>query len=146
MKSVPVISALEILIGKEIHSLWDDQNYWGILQKKNILQELVRRGIPHHFRGLAWQLLLGVHDSPHKQLYVEYLKQTSPSEKLIRRDIARTFPDHDFFKEKDGLGQESLFNVMKVGWLLVALYLVPLRIQVFMLEKILSCKLYNQFI
>lgn len=33
MKSVPVISALEILIGKEIHSLWDDQNYWGILQK-----------------------------------------------------------------------------------------------------------------
>lgn len=119
MKSV--ISALEILIGKEIHSLWDDQNYWGILQKKNILQELVRRGIPHHFRGLAWQLLLGVHDSPHKQLYVEYLKQTSPSEKLIRRDIARTFPDHDFFKEKDGLGQESLFNVMKVGWLLIAL-------------------------
>lgn len=114
MKSVPVISALEILTGKEIHSLWDDK-------KKKILQELVRRGIPHHFRGLAWQLLLGVHDSPHKQLYVEYLKQTSPSEKLIRRDIARTFPDHDFFKEKDGLGQESLFNVMKVGWLLVAL-------------------------
>lgn len=95
------------------------QKYWGILKKKkNYLQELVRRGIPHHFRGLAWQLLLGVHDSPHKQLYVEYLKQTSPSEKLIRRDIARTFPDHDFFKEKDGLGQESLFNVMKVSWLL----------------------------
>lgn len=93
----------------------------------------MRRGIPHHFRGLAWQLLLGVHDSPHKQLYVEYLKQTSPSEKLIRRDIARTFPDHDFFKEKDGLGQESLFNVMKVGGLHIDL--VPLRIQVFMLER-----------
>lgn len=115
MKSVLVISALEILIGiKEIHSLQDDRKVMGYFEKKN-LQELVRRGIPHHFRGLAWQLLLGVHDSPHKQLYVEYLKQTSPSEKLIRRDIARTFPDHDFFKEKDGLGQESLFNVMKVG-------------------------------
>lgn len=117
MKSV--ISALEILIGKEIHSLWDDPKILGYFEKKKYyLQELVRRGIPHHFRGLAWQLLLGVHDSPHKQLYVEYLKQTSPSEKLIRRDIARTFPDHDFFKEKDGLGQESLFNVMKVSWLL----------------------------
>lgn len=32
---------------------------------------------------------------------------------VIRRDIARTYPEHDFFKEKDGLGQESLFNVMK---------------------------------
>jgi hypothetical protein len=79
------------------------------------LQELVRKGIPHEFRGMAWQLLLGVHDSPAKQRYAEYMKKTSPCEKLIRRDIARTFPDHDFFKEKDGFGQESLFNVMKVN-------------------------------
>ena len=78
-------------------------------------QDLVRKGIPHEFRGIAWQLLLGVHDSPAKQLYAEYMKKTSPCEKLIRRDIARTFPDHDYFKEKDGFGQESLFNVMKVG-------------------------------
>ena len=32
---------------------------------------------------------------------------------VIRRDIARTYPEHDFFKKKDGVGQESLFNVMK---------------------------------
>uniref|UniRef100_T1GFK8 Rab-GAP TBC domain-containing protein n=1 Tax=Megaselia scalaris TaxID=36166 RepID=T1GFK8_MEGSC len=38
---------------------------------------------------------------------------TSACEKVIRRDIARTYPEHDFFKEKDGLGQEALFNVMK---------------------------------
>ena len=30
-----------------------------------------------------------------------------------RRDIARTYPEHDMFKKKDGAGQESLFNVMK---------------------------------
>ena len=59
-------------------------------------------------------MLLDVNTSPMKDMYVEYLKQKSPSEKMIRRDIARTFPEHDFFKEKDGLGQESLFNVMKV--------------------------------
>ena len=34
---------------------------------------------------------------------------------VIRRDITRTYPEHDFFKEKNGLGQESLFNVMKVS-------------------------------
>ncbi|KAJ8300010.1 hypothetical protein KUTeg_021529 [Tegillarca granosa] len=99
-------------------NLWD---VWGRLvndwesvkKKQGVIKDLVRKGIPHPFRGLAWQLLLSVHSSPHKDLYVEYLKNVSPSEKLIRRDIARTFPDHHFFKEKDGVGQESLFNVMK---------------------------------
>ena len=33
--------------------------------------------------------------------------------KICRRDIARTYPEHDFFKKKGGVGQESLFNVMK---------------------------------
>ena len=42
-------------------------------------------------------------------------QRDSPCEKQIRRDLARTFPDHDFFKEKDSLGQEALFNVMKVS-------------------------------
>ncbi|KAL8625770.1 hypothetical protein ACOMHN_012362 [Nucella lapillus] len=89
-------------------------NDWDSVKKKAaFLKDLVRRGIPQEFRGMAWQLLLGVSDSPSKQLYADYLKKTSPCEKLIRRDIARTFPEHDFFKEKDGFGQESLFNVMK---------------------------------
>lgn len=53
---------------------------------------------------------------PIKDQYSELLKKTSPCEKLIRRDIARTYPEHEFFKEKDSLGQEVLFNVMKVSW------------------------------
>lgn len=52
---------------------------------------------------------------PIKDQYSELLKMTSPCEKLIRRDIARTYPEHEFFKEKDSLGQEVLFNVMKVS-------------------------------
>ncbi|XP_033732775.1 ecotropic viral integration site 5 ortholog-like isoform X1 [Pecten maximus] len=99
-------------------NLWDVWgklvNDWENAKKKQIcIKDLVRKGIPHHFRGLAWQLLLNVNDSPHRQMYAQYLKENSPSEKLIKRDIARTFPEQDFFKEKDGLGQESLFNVMK---------------------------------
>ena len=34
---------------------------------------------------------------------------------MIKRDIARTFPDHSFFKDKDGIGQGTLFNVIKVN-------------------------------
>lgn len=76
------------------------------------VRELVRKGIPHHFRAIAWQLLCGATDADKKQ-YADYIKATSACEKVIRRDIARTYPEHDFFKEKDGLGQEALFNVMK---------------------------------
>ena len=73
------------------------------------------KGVPNPFRGIVWQLLCNAHNADVKARYCEYLRMTSPMEKLIRRDITRTYPDHQFFKEKDGLGQESLFNVMKVG-------------------------------
>ena len=42
------------------------------------------------------------------------MKMTSPCEKVIRRDITRTYPEHPLFKELHGPGQESLFNVIKV--------------------------------
>eukprot|EP00158_Paraphelidium_tribonemae_P008530 Partr_v1_DN28605_c0_g2_i1_m50233 putative ecotropic viral integration site len=45
--------------------------------------------------------------------YVELLKLSSPYEKMIIRDLSRTFPKHEFFKHADGSGQESLFHVMK---------------------------------
>eukprot|EP00090_Calanus_glacialis_P009131 TRINITY_DN174_c0_g1_i2.p1 TRINITY_DN174_c0_g1~~TRINITY_DN174_c0_g1_i2.p1 ORF type:complete len:832 (-),score=235.75 TRINITY_DN174_c0_g1_i2:254-2749(-) len=90
-------------------------NEWDSNYKKNtnIVKELVRKGIPHHFRGLAWQMLCGAHNLQEKIKYSEYMKTKSACEKVIRRDIARTYPEHDFFKKKDGVGQESLFNVMK---------------------------------
>uniref|UniRef100_H2YPD0 Rab-GAP TBC domain-containing protein n=1 Tax=Ciona savignyi TaxID=51511 RepID=H2YPD0_CIOSA len=90
-------------------------NNWGDYQRKNgkQLKEMIRCGIPHHFRGLAWQHLCNSHSSPSKEKYSELLRQSSPSEKLIRRDIARTYPEQDFFKDKDGVGQEVLFNVIK---------------------------------
>lgn len=88
---------------------------WELYYKKKnaYLKELVRKGVPHHFRTIIWQCLCGALDSDVKKLYKEYIKETSACEKVIRRDIARTYPEHDFFKEKDGTGQESLFNVMK---------------------------------
>ncbi|XP_023032845.1 ecotropic viral integration site 5 ortholog isoform X2 [Drosophila willistoni] len=89
-------------------------NDWeGALKRKNpCVRELVRRGIPHHFRAIVWQQLSAAADADKKQ-YAEYIKATSACEKVIRRDIARTYPEVDFFKEKDGPGQEALFNVIK---------------------------------
>merc|ERR1712155_222960 len=71
-----------------------------------IFQESVRRGI-------AWQMLSGAAECAEKARYTEFLETESACEKMILRDIARTYPEHEMFKKKDGMGQESLFNVMK---------------------------------
>merc|ERR1712168_798840 len=100
----------------DLWTLWGKIiNEWDSYGRKKLptIKDLVRKGIPHHFRGIAWQVLCGGHESQEKSKYSEYMKTTSACEKVIRRDIARTYPEHDFFKHKDGAGQESLFNVMK---------------------------------
>lgn len=52
-------------------------------------------------------------DIPLEELYVELIRLSSPYEKMIMRDLSRTFPKHAFFSDAAGVGQESLFNVMK---------------------------------
>ncbi|XP_074600959.1 ecotropic viral integration site 5 [Brevipalpus obovatus] len=88
---------------------WTDQ----YRKRTTFVKELVRKGIPQHFRGLAWQYLCNARSNVPREKYAEYLQQSSPCEKIIKRDIARTYPAHDFFKDKDGPGQVGLFNVMK---------------------------------
>ena len=51
-------------------------------ESKFAFQELVRRGIPHHFRGIAWQLLCTAHESKDKPKYAEYIRTQSACEKV----------------------------------------------------------------
>ncbi|XP_027563882.1 EVI5-like protein, partial [Neopelma chrysocephalum] len=97
-----------ILWGRIVNE-WDEWRR----KKEKLLKELIRKGIPHHFRAIVWQLLSRAGEVPVRQQYSELLRMSSPCEKLIRRDIARTYPEHEFFKGQDSLGQEVLFNVMK---------------------------------
>ncbi|CAF1359126.1 unnamed protein product, partial [Didymodactylos carnosus] len=98
--------------------LWNKiLNDWSnCIKKKTIMDtcnDLIRNGVPFHFRPLVWQYLVKADISDVKEKYLNFMKIPSPCEKVIRRDISRTYPEHDFFREKDGLGQESLFNVIK---------------------------------
>ncbi|KAI9030926.1 eukaryotic and archaeal DNA primase, large subunit-domain-containing protein [Phycomyces nitens] len=69
-------------------------------------------GIPPSLRGMMWQIFSKSRDNNELECeYRELLKRTSPHEKVIRRDLARTFPTHPFFQEKDGEGQRMLFNM-----------------------------------
>jgi hypothetical protein len=77
------------------------------------LSKTIQKGIPQALRGMIWQLMSKSKDSELESTYAQLLKETSPHEKMIMRDLNRTFPKHEFFQDQDGMGQEGLFNVVK---------------------------------
>ncbi|KAI0092977.1 rab-GTPase-TBC domain-containing protein [Irpex rosettiformis] len=77
------------------------------------LAKAIERGIPKSLRGMIWQLMSASKDPDLEETYLKLLKDPSPHEKAIYRDLGRTFPHHAFFTEGQGIGQENLFNVLK---------------------------------
>ncbi|KAI0699221.1 RabGAP/TBC [Cytidiella melzeri] len=78
-----------------------------------LLAKAIERGIPKSLRGMIWQLMSASKDHVLEETYLKLLKDPSPHEKSINRDLGRTFPHHAFFTEGQGIGQENLFNVLK---------------------------------
>ena len=76
----------------------------------------MRKGIPDAIRAQAWQRMAkcdrmsvqwrGVYATLVNNEYGE-------NNEIIERDLNRTFPSHEIFQERGGLGQHALFNVLK---------------------------------
>merc|ERR1719228_1535566 len=79
------------------------------------LTALVKAGVPEALRGEVWQRLSGASEKMDRTVenYRILITKETPDEKVIFRDIHRTFPAHEFFKEAGGVGQEALFRISK---------------------------------
>ena len=78
------------------------------------LKTRTRKGIPDNLRCLAWQKLADIDDYYVKDLYKMLSEEPVKKEveTVIARDLDRTFPECEFFKEKYGNGQRQLYKVL----------------------------------
>ncbi|CAD6185217.1 unnamed protein product [Caenorhabditis auriculariae] len=100
---------------EDLWSVWGEliRNWeFEVKKRPTHIKDLVKRGIPQHFRMIAWQYLSNASVSSIHEVYSDYMRQSSVFEKVIQRDIPRTYPELDFFKD-GGRGQSLLFNVIK---------------------------------
>lgn len=78
------------------------------------LKEIIRFGIPQTLRGQVWQLLVeGDDDHALIDTYRVLITKESAFEVNIQRDINRTFPANDYFKNTGSLGQDNLYKLCK---------------------------------
>ncbi len=84
------------------------------------LKSRARKGIPDCFRGVVWQRVAQIskykNEPKFRELYLKCREEETVDksiESVILRDIDRTFPKNAFFKDKYGLGQRTLYAVLR---------------------------------
>lgn len=90
------------------------QDYTAVATKlPHLLAAKLQQGLPTKIRGLVWQSMSQASSTYLETMYSQLLSESSPYDKIIQRDLARTFPGVELFKEENGHGQTMLWNVLK---------------------------------
>lgn len=116
---------------KELLDFWEttierDVNSSKLVNKKDMkfLYQAMKNGIPRQKRGDVWKFLSEQHSlnsaPPDPQKFPNFntpykvlLKSLTEHQHAIFIDLGRTFPNHMFYKDPLGVGQLSLFNLLK---------------------------------
>ncbi|CAO3638487.1 unnamed protein product [Mucor hiemalis] len=86
----------------------------GTVKKDAKMKKLVRSGIPASVRSKVWQFLAGSNDYRKQgQFNALVSKQPTKIYEVIEKDIARCYPDHTQFMDKNGQGQKDIGCVLK---------------------------------
>ncbi|KAI0236061.1 hypothetical protein L0F63_004512 [Massospora cicadina] len=91
------------------------QDYFEVARTApHLLSSKIRVGIPSVLRGVMWKTMSQSDSTNLEKVYYQFLKEEEfEYEKIILRDVPRTFPRLPMFSEVFGPGQVRLFNLMK---------------------------------
>jgi len=73
----------------------------------------IRGGIPDPLRGVVWQSAASSRDKLIEDQYDQLCGESSPYENIINKDLGRSFPGVEMFKDPEGEGQKMLGRVLK---------------------------------
>ena len=91
---------------------------------RKVLLQAIKNGVPRTKRGDVWMFLaeqFSISSAPiDKKKFPKYnipyhtlLKDLTEHQHAIFIDLGRTFPNHKYYKQSLGVGQLSLFNLLK---------------------------------
>ncbi|KAI8053287.1 rab-GTPase-TBC domain-containing protein [Syncephalis plumigaleata] len=79
----------------------------------HLLASRLRQGVPSLLRGRVWRALTRSAATHLAPVYPKLLAERSPFDKIIVRDLARTFPGVAMFREAGGKGQRALGRLLR---------------------------------
>lgn len=90
------------------------QDYRQTVQRlPTLTSNKIRAGVPPPLRGVVWPSIAGAQDIQLHQDFERLCNETSPYDGLIGKDVGRSFPNVEMFREKDGEGQQMLRRVLR---------------------------------
>ncbi|KAH8659310.1 rab-GTPase-TBC domain-containing protein [Tricladium varicosporioides] len=78
-----------------------------------LLSKKIRSGIPPPLRGVVWQSMSGARDRLLEDQFDRLCGESSPYEGIIGKDLGRSFPGVEMFRDPEGDGQRMLGRVLK---------------------------------
>ncbi|KUJ17004.1 uncharacterized protein LY89DRAFT_585023 [Mollisia scopiformis] len=78
-----------------------------------LLSKKIRSGIPPPLRGVVWQSMSGARDNFLEDQFDRLCGESSPYEGIIGKDLGRSFPGVEMFRDPEGDGQRMLGRVLK---------------------------------
>jgi hypothetical protein len=73
----------------------------------------IRAGIPPPLRGVVWASMSGARDKSLDEAFETLQNEKSPYEGIINKDVGRSFPGVELFRDAEGEGQKMLGRVLK---------------------------------
>ncbi|KAK3722005.1 hypothetical protein LTR37_002821 [Vermiconidia calcicola] len=73
----------------------------------------IRAGIPLYLRGVVWTSMSGAREKGLEESFERLKHESSPYEGIINKDVGRSFPGVELFRDAEGEGQKMLGRVLK---------------------------------